>query len=180
MKYEHKELIHEYLTIDRRIKRIEERIEVARIEFEAQSYHGRMDFDVMGVFMKGFKVDTKVCNYVDSIIIRERKIMKYKRKKHYFSRYVSSLDQHTYLSLKRRYGSYWGLDEAQELGHDLQVLDEILEIEEAISHEFNIGCPQERENDMVAVEMNDLRPDTLEQSFNAMLEKIGVSHDVTS
>lgn len=175
MKYEHKELIHEYLTIDRRIKRIEERIEVARIEFEAQSYHGRIEYDVMGVSMRGFKVDTKVCDYVDSIIIRERKIMKYKRKKHYFSRYVSSLDQHTYLSLKRRYGSFWGLDEAQELGHDLQVLDEILEIEEAISHEYDTNTLPEHEKDMVAVELNDLNPDTLEQSFSTMLEKLGVS-----
>jgi len=172
--------IHKYLNIDKRIKDIKKRIDYSRMEFEAQSYHGRTDFDYLGIFLRGFRVDTEVCNFVDSITLRKRSIQKYKRKKYYFNKFITTLDQHTYESLQRRYGNFWNLEHAQELGHDLKVLDEIMEIEEAIHHEFDTDPLPEHEKAMVGVELNDLKPDTLEDSFNTMLEKLGVNNDVTS
>ena len=175
MRYEHKELIHDYLNVDRRITRIEQRIHNAKIEFEAINYYGGTDFgDPIGVRNRSFRVETRVSEYVDYIRACERNIAKNKRRIHYFKRFTDTLDPHTYYSLKRRYGSINRLDDMQELGHDKQVLDEILEIEEAISHEFDFEKLPEHNKKMILVEFNDLKPDTLEDSFNTMLEVLGV------
>ena len=175
MRYEHKELIHDYLNVDRRIKRIEQRIHSAKIEFEALNYYGGTDFyDPIRVRNRGFRVESRVTDYVDYIRACERNIAKNKRRIHYFKRFTDTLDHHTYSSLKRRYGSINRLDDMQELGHDEQVLDEILEIEEAISHEFDFEKLPEFDKKMLLVEFNDLKPDTLEDSFDTMLEVLGV------
>ena len=175
MRYEHKELIHDYLNIDRQIKRIEQRMYNAQLEFEALNYYGGTDFyGSIGVRNRGFNVANKVAGYVDYIRACERNIAKNKRRIHYFKRFTDTLDPHTYSSLKRRYGSFYRLDDMQELGHDEQVLDEILEIEEAISHEFDFEKLPEHNKKMILVEFNDLKPDTLEDSFDTMLEVLGV------
>ena len=181
MRYEHKELIHDYLNVDRRITRIEQRIHNAKIEFEALNYYGGTDFyDPIGVRNRAFRVESRVCSYVDYIRACERNIAKNKRRIHYFKRFTDTLDTHTYSSLKRRYGSINRLDDMQELGHDEQVLDEILEIEEAISHEFGFEKLPEFDKKRLLVEFNDLKPDTLEDSFDTMLEVLGVGQSVTS
>lgn len=175
MKYEHKELIHDYLHIEKQIKRIENRMYNAEIEFYAQNFYGRTDFyDPIGVRNRGFRVETRVADYVDYIQMCERNIEKNKRRMHYFNRYISTLDRHTLSSLKRRYSNISRLDDIEVLGHDEQVLDEILEIEEAISHEFDFEKLPEFDKKMMLVEFNDLEPDTLEDSFETMLEVLGV------
>ena len=175
MKYEHKELIHDYLNVANRITRIEQRIHNAKIEFEALNYYGGTNFyDPIGVRNRAFRVESRVCSYVDYIRACERNIAKNKRRIHYFKRFTDTLNPHTYSSLRRRYGSFNRLDDVQELGHDKQVLDEILEIEEAISHEFDFEKLPEHNKKMILVEFNDLKPDTLEDSFDTMLEALGV------
>ena len=175
MKYEHKELIHDYLNVANRITRIEQRIHNAKIEFEALNYYGGTIYDdPIGVRNRGFSVANRVIGYVDYIRACERNIAKNKRRIHYFKRFTDTLDPHTYSSLKRRYGSFYRLDDMQELGHDKQVLDEILEIEEAISHEFEFEKLPEFDKKRLLVEFNDLKPDTLEHSFDTMLEVLGV------
>lgn len=175
MRYEHKELIHDYLNIDRQIKRIEQRMYNAQLEFEALNYYGGTYFyDPIGVRNKGFRVESRVGAYVDYIQACERNIEKNKRRIHYFKRFTDTLDPHTYSSLKRRYGSINRLDDIEVLGHDEQVFDEILEIEEAISHEFEFEKLPEHDKKMILVEFNDLEPDTLEDSFDTMLEVLGV------
>lgn len=147
----------------------------AQLEFEALNYYGGTDFyDPIGVKNKGFRVESRVSAYVDYIQACERNIQKNKRRLHFFKQYTDTLDPHTYSSLKRRYGYINRLDDMQELGHDEQVLDEILEIEEAISHEFDFGVLPEFDKKMLLVEYNDLEPDTLEDSFDTMLEVLGV------
>lgn len=174
MKYEHKELIHDYLNIDRQNERIEQRIKRTQIEFHSQNIYGGTDFNPLGVRSKGFRVDSKVSDYVDNINACERNIAKNKRRKHHFSRYIKTLDQHTYSSLNRRYGHYDSLEESQELGHDEQVLDEILEIEEAISYEFDTDISSEHKKEVLQVEYTVFSDDTVEQSFEAMQELLGV------
>ena len=176
MRYEHKELIHDYLNIDRQIKRIEQRMYNAQIEFEALNYYGGTDFyDPIGVRNKSFRVESRVSSYVDYIRACERNVAKNKRRMHYFNQFTDTLDPRTLDSLERRYGYINRLDDMQGLGHDEQVLDEILEIEEAISHEFVFEKLPEHNKKMLLVESNDLEPDTLEESFDTMLEMLGVS-----
>lgn len=175
LKYEYKELIHDYLNVANRITRIEQRMHNAKIEFKALNYYGGTNYDdPIGVRSKGFRMESKVSNYVDYIQMCEKNIEKNKRRMHYFKRFTDNLDPHTYSSLKRRYGYINRLDDMQELGHDEQVLDEILEIEEAISHEFDFRELPEFDKKMLSVESNDLEPDTLEDSFETMLEVLGV------
>lgn len=175
MKYEHKELIHDYIHIEEQNKRIENRIYNAEVEFYEQNFYGGTDFyDPIGIKNRGFRVESKVSNYVDFIEACERNIKKNKRRQHHFKRYTDTLDVHTHSSLKRRYSNISRLDEVQELGHDNKVLDEILEIEEAISHEFEFEKLPEFDKKRLLVEFNDLKPDTLEDSFDTMLEVLGV------
>ena len=175
MKYEHKELIHDYLNVANRITRIEQRIHNAKLEFEALNYYGGTDFyDPIGVKNKSFRVESRVSNYVDYIRTCERNVAKNKRRMHYFNQFTDTLDPRTLDSLERRYGNISHLDDEQELGHDEQVLDEILEIEEAIGHEFNFTRLPEHNKKLILVEFNDLKPDTLEDSFDTMLEVLGV------
>ena len=174
MKYEHKELIHDYLNVANRITRIEQRMRNARIEFEALNYYGGTSYDdPVGVRNRGFRVESRVSDYVDYIQMCERNIEKNKRRIHYFKRFTDTLDLHTYSSLKRRYGSINRLDDMQEAGHDEQVLDEILEIEEAISFEFGM-----KDNidylKMKQLENVELTDETVEDSFESMLELLEV------
>lgn len=181
MRYEHKELIHDYLNIDRQIKRIEQRMYNAQLEFEALNYYGGTDFyDPIGVRNKGFRVDSRVSAYVDYIQACERNIQKNERRKQHFKRYTDTLDPHTYSSLKRRYGNINHFDDLEELGHDERVLDEILEIEEALSYEFKNEHLSEHDRKLIRVETNNLEPDTLEESFETMLNMLGVKESVTN
>lgn len=175
MKYEHKELIHDYLHIGKRIKRIEQRMYSAKINFGAKNYIGGTDFySPLGVKRRAFSLENEICSYVDYLNACELNIKKNERRKKYFKHYIDTLDPHTSTSLKSRYGDISQLDEVPELGHDEQVLDEILEIEEAISHEFEFEKLPELDKKMLLVEFNDLKPDTLEDSFDTMLEVLGV------
>lgn len=181
MKYEHKELIHDYLHIGKRIKRIEQRMYSAKINFGAQNYIGGTDFySPLGVKRRVFSLENEICSYVDYLNACELNIKKNERRKKYFKHYIDTLDPHTRTSLKSRYGDISRLDEVPELGHDEQVLDEILEIEEAISHEFKNEHLSEHDRNLIRVETNNLKPDTLEESFETMLHMLGVKKSVTS
>lgn len=126
MKYEHKELIHDYLHIDKQNRRIEDRIYNAEVEFYAQNFYGGTDFyNPIGIKNKSFRFETKVSHYVDLIEACERNMKKNKRRQRYFKAYTDTLDPHP-LSLRIRYSDIRRLDDVQELGHDEQVLDESL------------------------------------------------------
>lgn len=174
MKYEHKELIHDYLNLERYIKRINKRINKKQIEFNAQSFCGTTEFGGLEIRHRGFRVDDRVCSYVDLINTYRQNIEMNKRRLHYFNRFLTSLDQHTALSLRRRYKKVVYFGEVQELGHDEIVLDEILEIEDAISYEFSTALSNELQRDALQVEYTLFSSDTVEDSFQAMQNLLGV------
>lgn len=174
MEYEQKELIHDYVNLDKRIKRIEKRLEQICIEFKAQNFSGRTAFTSLGVKHISFKVDNKVSEYVDLICTCEKVIAKIKRREYHFKRYLTTLDKHTQISLKRRFRYIGDVEGIQELGHDKEVLYEILEIEEAISYEFNDPLQDEVNRDYIDIAEQELTNDTLEQSFDRITELLGV------
>lgn len=174
MNYEQKELIHDYLNLDRRIKRIEKRMIQREVEFNTQTFSGGTVFDPLGVRHKGFKVDDRVCGYVDLMNTYKRNIAMSKRRLGYFNRFLTSLDPHTKASLIRRYQQSMRFDEMQDLGHDRIVLDEIIEIEDAISYEFGTTLSDELNRDVIQVEYTVFSEDTVEDSFQVMQSLLGV------
>lgn len=172
---EQKELISDYLKLDRRIERIEWRLEKVKNEFVAQNFYGGIDYyDPIGIRSKGFNVCSRVSGYVDITTVLERNIDKNRRREYHFNRYIQSIDQRTYSSLKRRYGTFERYDDIQTLGSDNRILKEILEIEEAISHEFNEPLQDEVNREILAIQNEPLTNDTLEQSFDKITELLGV------
>lgn len=176
MNYEQKELIHAYLNLDKQIHRQEKRREFFEMEFRHQNYSGSTRFcSNEGVSFQGFKVDLKVSNHIDRMNAIESKISRLKRKKHYFNRFLMTMESSNLKSIKRRYDvNYNVIDDIQTLGSDRKVLDEILEIEEAISHEFNTELPRELNKKFVSIAEAELTEETIESSFEAMLEALGV------
>ena len=174
MNYEQKELIHDYLNLEKNTKKIEKRKNQKEVEFNAQTFSGGTEFHPLGVRYKGFKVDDRVVGYIDLMNTYKRNIEKNRRRLHYFNRFLKGLDPHTTASLKRRYKQVTRYDEIQELGHDEIVLDEILEIEEAISFEFNTAITNELQRKVIQVEYTHFSEETVEDSFQAMQELLGV------
>lgn len=174
MKSEHKELIHDYLRLDKNIRRAYKRLEWLEWEFYSQNFCGRTEFNILGVKTVGFRVDSKVGSYVDVLNACEHNIKKMKRKKYHFERYLKTLDNNVYISLKRRYGSYKDLEQAQELGHDKKVVDELLEIEDAVKFEFKELEFDKEQHEKEEIEDIELNADTLELSFNKITEMLGV------
>lgn len=174
MNNEHKELIHDYLNLARRIKRIERRMIKKEIEFNSQTFCGITEYHPLGLRHKGFKVDERVANYIDLMNTYKRNIAMNKRRMFYFKSFLNGLDPHTRVSLKRRYKQNMRFDEIQSLGHDRIVLDEIVEIEDAISYEFGTSLSGELNREILQVEYTKFSEETVEDSFEAMQKLLGV------
>lgn len=174
MKCEHKELIHDYLNLEKRISRIKRRMIHKEAEFNSQTFCGVTEFHPLGVRHKGFKVDDRVCGYIDLMNTYKQNIEMNKRRLKYFNQFMSRLDPHTAMSLIRRYKRSIRFDEMQDLGHDRVVLDEIVEIEDAISYEFNTELSDELQRKAIQVEYTKFSEETVEDSFQAMQELLGV------
>lgn len=173
MEYEKIELLHEYFQLDYKIQSKERKKEYVKRDFFAQNLYGYIKYDdPKGIFQKGFNVESKVINYLDYLAVVERQIIILKRKNYHFKAYLATLDYNLYLSLKRRYKTrVFDLEEIQTLGSDQEIINELLEIEEAISYEFKKEF--ELFNEM-KLQFGSLSNETLEDSFDAMLEVLGV------
>lgn len=174
MKCEHKELIHDYLDLDGYIRKIKRRKRNTIIEFNAQSFTGKAVEDPTGLRYIAFKVDERVTNHIDLINNYNRNIEMCRRKQQYLNQFLSTLDHHTVMSLYRRYKNVAYFEDVQVMGHDEIVLDELLEIEEAIRFEFRNKRADELLNDTLEVEQASLTDDTVEDSFEAMKKLLGV------
>lgn len=174
MNNEQKELIQSYFNIDRRIKQTEKRLERVIYEFEHANYWGGTVATSTELKNIGFKVASRVAGYVDLCNTLERQINVLERKKTYFNRFMNTLSNDALVSLNRRYGVIdFNIDNIQSMGSDRKVLDEILEIEEAISFEFGMKDNPDYLK-MKQLENVELTEETVEQSFENMLELLGV------
>jgi len=170
------EMIHEYLNLNKRITQKVKKIEGYKRYFHNRNYFGGMDFyDPIEIGHKGFRVDSEVAHYVDRLATMNQSLKALKRRKQYFDAYIQSLTLDVQRGLQRDFKRY------DERMFDItltnthrKLIHEILEIEEAIAHEFNTDVLPEFNKDIVAVETNELTSDTLEDSFDAMINMLGV------
>lgn len=170
------EMIQNYFFLDKRITQVENKIERLEWEFKHRNFYGGMTYDeVRGVRHKSFRLDNEVCVYADAITKREQSVLMLKRKQYHFKRYLNSLTLDAQRGLKRDFKRVDdNMYKMTLTGTHRKLIMEILEIEEAVSYEFDKEVLPEYEKDMVLVEMNELKPDTLEESFDTMLEMLGV------
>ena len=170
------EMIQNYFFLDKRITQVENKIERLEWEFKHRNFYGGMTYDeVHGVKHKSFRLDNEVCVYADAITKREQSVLMLKRKQHHFKRHLNSLTLDAQRGLKRDFKrADDNMYKMTLTNTHRELVMEILEIEEAVSHEFKSELLPEYEKDMVVVETNDLTPDTLEESFDTMLEMLGV------
>lgn len=176
------EMIQNYFFLDKRIAQVEEKIESLKWGFSHRNYYGGMTYDSPhGVRYVAFKVDNEVVRYADALNSREQSVVMLKRKQYHFKRYLSTLTLDAQRGLKRDFKRIdEGMYKMTLTNTHRELIMEILEIEEAISHEFKRELLPEHVKDMVVVETNNLTPDTLEESFDTMLEMLGVKKSVTS
>lgn len=199
MNHDQKEIIQDYFNLERMIQSKKRRLEYVQLEFESINYCGSTVFTFNeGVQYRGFRVDTRVAGYVDTITTIERHIDKMERKQTYFKRFLSTLTNDALSSLKRRYKHYIGsIDDIQTMPSDKKVLDEIKEIEEAIKFQFKddyiFNLKQDIQNKrgkneqgknneqkpvsyakVKQIENADFTDDTVEDSFDAITELLGV------
>lgn len=176
MRVEHIELIHDYFNLDDRINRTKLRTLQLQREFDSLNYYGNIVFDTNdGVKYQGFRLDSRVINYVDSIALYNRHIMKLERRKHHFKTFTHTLDRDAYLSFERRYKYIRGsFEQVSYSKADERYLNEILEIEQAISSEFNDPLQDELNRDYIEIEQLELTNETLEESLDRITDLLGV------
>lgn len=81
MRVEHIELIHDYFNLDNRINRKKQRLQQLQREFESFNYYSHTVYDVVeGFYVRGFRLESRVCDYIDSLTLYKRHIMKLERK----------------------------------------------------------------------------------------------------
>lgn len=178
MRVEHIELIHDYFNLDNRINRKKQRLQQLQREFESFNYYSHTVYDVVeGFYVRGFRLESRFCDYIDSLTLYKRHIMKLECKKHHFKTFTHTLDRNTYLSFKRKYKYITGNFEQVSCSKaDEKFLNEILEIEQAISFEFNDEFYEADSSEVLMIKLEDteLTNETLEESFDLVAELLGI------
>lgn len=174
--YDYIVMIHEYMNLDKQIIRKKKKIANIEKGFYAQNFCGRIDFDdPKGIHATGFNVKNKVTQYIDRIEEQQKQLAMLKRRERYFRAFLNGLSVNARNSLERDFKH----DSAGMYGITLtnthkNVIQEIAEIEEAICYEFNTVLFPEHDKDLIAVEIGELSNDTIENSFQTMLNILGV------
>lgn len=160
--------------MDKKLYDTELYLEHCILEYELANYHGATRFDeVDGVGYKGFKLDTQVPFYLDRQTQLSTQIKKMQRKQKYFKRYLLSLENNKRVNLLKKYRVHPSqIESIYTSAIDEQTLKEIVEIEEAISYEFDCEIPIDIQREIVQIESLD--NDTVEDSFQAVSALLGV------
>lgn len=176
MEYKQKKLIRDYLNLDKRIKRHQRILEEVQVKFRNTNHHGRTSFDSNeGISFRGFRVDARVASYVDYTNTIEERLKQLEQKQRYFHCYLRTMDQHTRDSVMNRYNVERNdVRGIVDLGSDEGIYEEILEIEEAIAHEFKADVPLETNKNAIELENAELTNKTAADSFDTMAELLGV------
>lgn len=170
-------MIHEYMNLDKKISGKIMKIRNLKIGFYSQNFHGRTDYDdPLGIQSTGFNVKNNVTQYLDRIAKQQEGIAILRRKQAYFTAYMNSLSPDVKNGLERDFKN----DTVEMYNITLtnthkKVIAEIAEIEEAICHEFNKELFPEYDKDIIALETGELSNDTIEDSFQSMLNVLGVT-----
>lgn len=173
VKIRHKEIIQDYFFLNSQINHKKALLNELHIEFYSRNFCGGTDFyDPIGIRSKGFNVESEVTYYVDNTAILEKKLKVLERKYEHFKRFRLSLDNNDYRKLLKKYTKSNDVSEIVVEAIDKIALDEILEIEEAVSYEFGTLIPFDLTKEIVNVES--LNADTVEDSFQAVSALLGV------
>ena len=174
MNVDHVEIIYDYVNMDDKIKHKQQDLEYSILEYELANYHGATRFDeVEGVGYKGFKLDVQVPFYLDRQSQLSIQIKKLQRKQKYFKRYLLSLENNERVEFIKKYRVHPSqIETIHTTAIDEQALEEIIEIEEAISYEFNCEVPFDVQRDIIQIESLD--NDAVEDSFQAVSALLGV------
>lgn len=173
MRTRHKEIIQDYFFLGTQITRKKEQLNELHLEFYSRNFYGGTNYDdPMGIRAKGFNVESEVTYFSDNTSILESKIKALERKYEYFKRFRLSLDNNEYQKLLKKYTTSTNVSTITTGDIDESVLDEILEIEEAVGYEFDKLIPPDLTKEVVMAES--LNADNMEDSFQAVAELLGV------
>lgn len=156
--------IKSYFRIDERIQRIKDGIKRLTTFFYNQTLSSYTVWNGYEGMIVGFRVESKVVPFVDTIENMNQRIDRLSKKKRYFDDYLDSLppEEKEYLIDKYTLEESPFLEIQQE---DLDLLDEIHEIETAICYMY--GFPVEQP----PVKINN---DFLDDDFSNIAALIGV------
>ena len=127
------DLIAYYFSLNKRITRIKWRLREMRIEFYQQTMSSYCTSDEETIFTKGFPVESKVIELVDSEEQAKSRMVVMKFKQKHFLAYMKQLPQADRYFLTHKYK--WqegGLNDRVER----ECFEEIQEIEEAAGYRF--------------------------------------------
>lgn len=174
MNVDHVEIIYDYVNMDKKIHSKKYELNYSILRFEFANYHGATRFDeVEGVSFIGFKVDEQVPFYLDRQSQLSTQIKKLQRKQKYFKRYLLSLENNERVEFIKKYRVHPSqIENIYTTAIDEQALEEIIEIEEAISYEFNCEVPFDVQREIIQIESLD--NDAVEDSFQAVSALLGV------
>lgn len=125
------DLVKQYFQIDKANQRTRERIQNMRLTFYSQNMTTRMCSSDEQLYTVGFRLETKVVDFVDYATELENRIKRNNKKKRYLSDYLNTLppEQKEYLLQRYVYKTHVSIQEEIEIA----VIEEINEIEEAIN-----------------------------------------------
>ena len=156
-------LVKKYFQLDCSIEESKERTERMREQFYSSSMHTRMESIENGdTVVRGFRQDSEVVLFVDSLAEIERHIEKNNKKKYYLYSYLNTLPQSEKQYIHKRYVQRMSVPIKEEI--EAGLINEIHEIEEAIQHMYGFK-PEPKE----IKHLEDYKA-----SFNNILDNLGV------
>lgn len=157
------DLIQKYLFLAESIERAERRLHSVQRTFHAQSMHTRTETTKEGeIITVGFRQDTEVVRYLDCLADIEQNIDKNRKRKRYFDQFLHTLPPEAQIYIHRRYKR--SCEETPREKLEQVILDEINEIEEAISYQYGYEA-EPRET---------LEGDTTKMAFTDVLKLLEV------
>lgn len=174
--YKYIEMIYEYMNLDKKIIRKQKRINSLEKGFYSRNFCGHTDFDdPKGIRSKGFNVQNEVCQYVDRLEEQYVGLSILKRKKQYFQNFMNGLSKDIRGGVERDFKhDNMTMYNITLTNTHKKVVQEILEIEEAICHEFQKDPFPEYDKELLELETVELSSKTIENSFQIMLSILGV------
>lgn len=156
--------IESYFRLDERIQRVEDDTNRLIRAFYNQTLSSHVEWNgYEGSRTVGFRVESKVIAFVDTVEKMNKRIDRLSKKKRYFTNYLDSLSPEEREYLVSKYTNESSVKDVQQ--EDLNLLDEIHEIEIAICYMY--GFPIEE----ASVIINN---DFLDDDFSKMADLLGV------
>lgn len=90
-KDEQREMIIKYMKLKYIIKRLQDRLDGLQYEFYDQSFNTRTDSTPLGIYVRSFRIEDEVADYLDSMSRVCSRLKKKKKISEYFNNYLNTL-----------------------------------------------------------------------------------------